>query len=139
MAIRADTIFAIARGGTGLHIANVNVAKYPDHSFASPDPDQPVDTSNHVWANYFLAAYKGVYEHLDARGIPRPPPSGLLVMVDGRVPTGSGLSSSAAFTCGTAIALLKLFGVQLTKVGSSKSLPQAVPCNSRHFSMSSGV
>ena len=75
---------------------------------------QSVDTASHAWGNYFLAAYKGLHEHLRSSGH-HVDLTGLSVMVDGQVPTGSGLSSSAAFTCGAAIALLKLYGIQMTK------------------------
>lgn len=44
---------------------------------------------NHAWGNYFLAAYKGVWEHLAAKGAPPPPPLGLQVMIHGTVPTGA--------------------------------------------------
>ena len=43
----------------------------------------------HNWGNYFVAAYKGVWEHLGARGLPAPQPVGLQVMVHGTVPTGA--------------------------------------------------
>ena len=42
----------------------------------------------HNWGNYFLAAYKGVFEHLAAKGQQLPAPVGLQVVVHGRVPTG---------------------------------------------------
>lgn len=75
---------------------------------------------------------QGAFEFLQSKGVPVPTPVGLQVMLHGLVPTGamhvpthcchahechagSGLSSSAAFTCSTAIALLALFDVSLTK------------------------
>ena len=54
----------------------------------------------HCWGNYFLAAYKGVFEHLAAKGQARPTPVGLQVVVHGRVPTGGRALTVGA---GTAI------------------------------------
>lgn len=48
----------------------------------------------HNWGNYFVAAYKGVWEHLAEKGLPAPPPCGLQVMVHGTVPTGGWVLSS---------------------------------------------
>lgn len=42
----------------------------------------------HNWGNYFVAAYKGVFEHLDGKGVLAPAPAGLQLMVHGTVPTG---------------------------------------------------
>mgnify|MGYP002395270939 FL=1 len=47
-----------------------------------------MDVGKHNWGNYFLAAYKGVFEHLAAKGQQLPAPVGLQVVVHGRVPTG---------------------------------------------------
>lgn len=44
----------------------------------------------HSWGNYFLAAYKGVFDHLEAKGERAPSLCGLQVVVHGRVPTGVG-------------------------------------------------
>jgi galactokinase len=57
------------------------------------------------WADYVL----GVVWALDAAG------SGLTLLVDGRVPLGAGLSSSAALECATAVALDALTGSGLSK------------------------
>lgn len=46
----------------------------------------------HNWGNYFVAAYKGVFEHLAAKGQPAPAPLGLQIMVHGTVPTGAGVA-----------------------------------------------
>jgi N-acetylgalactosamine kinase len=108
-------VVAIRRGGDALVLANLQAAAYPEVSF-SVDPAQAVDVGRHTWGNYFLGAYKGVYEHLAARGgAPPPPPVGLQVLVHGRVPTGSGLSSSAAIVCASALAVLGVHGLRLAK------------------------
>jgi N-acetylgalactosamine kinase len=116
MAIDLDTVVALRRGGGVLHLANVDSKRYPDVTFPI-DPSQEVNVGKHNWGNYFLSGYKGVYEHLAAykAGIPPPAPTGLQVMVHGRVPTGGGLSSSAAIVCSSALAVLAVNDVTLTK------------------------
>eukprot|EP01026_Neomeris_dumetosa_P043726 TRINITY_DN3672_c0_g4_i2.p2 TRINITY_DN3672_c0_g4~~TRINITY_DN3672_c0_g4_i2.p2 ORF type:complete len:149 (-),score=21.74 TRINITY_DN3672_c0_g4_i2:34-480(-) len=65
MAIQQDTIVAIAKrtGETKIVVSNLNSQKYGDVEF-EVDPKQTVNTENHTWANYFLAAYKGVLDVL---------------------------------------------------------------------------
>ncbi|KAK9826693.1 hypothetical protein WJX74_010258 [Apatococcus lobatus] len=109
MALRQDTIVAIRKAGDQLVITNIKSSEYPDYTF-SVDPSQKVDADNHAWANYYLAAYKGCFEYLESKG-KAPPPAGLQVMVDGIVPLGSGLSSSAAITCSSAFATLAAHGL----------------------------
>eukprot|EP00887_Chlorella_sp_A99_P000781 scaffold5.g781.t1 len=120
MALALDTVVAVRKGGDSLVISNLEGGKYPDMTFPA-DPDQArggcvaVDVGKHNWANYFLAAYKGVFEHLASKGDARPPLSGLQVMVHGRVPTGGGLSSSAAIVCASAMAVMHVHGIEFTK------------------------
>eukprot|EP00884_Botryococcus_braunii_P009664 jgi/Botrbrau1/1869/Bobra.146_1s0056.1 len=113
MAIKQDTIVAIRTAGNKLIITNVDKEKYPEATF-DLDPSQSVDTKHHHWGNYVLAAYKGVFEYLASKNI-EATPVGLEMMVDGVVPLGSGLSSSAALVCASSIAILASLGVQLTK------------------------
>eukprot|EP00775_Hariotina_reticulata_P013759 gene13759-13878_t len=110
MALKQDTIVAIRRGGDKLVVSNVESDKYPTVEF-STDSGQAVDTGKHTWANYFLSAYKGVFEHLAARGIAAPTAVGLQVMVHGVVPLGSGLSSSAAIVCSSSLAIAAALGL----------------------------
>lgn len=63
MAVARDTVVAICLAGTTIDVSNNDDALYPAYSFV-PDPSQLLDTENHVWANYALAAYKGVHDFL---------------------------------------------------------------------------
>lgn len=114
MALRLDTVVAIRRGGDKLMIANLDAEKFPPVEYGT-DPSQAVDVAHHVWGNYFLAAYKGVYDHLNKKGLEPPAPVGLQVMVHGVVPLAGGLSSSSAITCSSALAVLAVHGITLTK------------------------
>ncbi|KAG2454377.1 hypothetical protein HYH02_001400 [Chlamydomonas schloesseri] len=115
MAIRQDTVVAVRRvpGSSELVIGNVEGDKYPTQRFPA-DPDQAVDVANHSWANYFVSAYKGAFELLRAtrpEDVPQQA-AGLEVIVHGQVPTGSGLSSSAAIVCASMLAVLSAEGVK---------------------------
>eukprot|EP00271_Cylindrocystis_brebissonii_P007385 TRINITY_DN20841_c0_g1_i1.p1 TRINITY_DN20841_c0_g1~~TRINITY_DN20841_c0_g1_i1.p1 ORF type:complete len:524 (-),score=97.90 TRINITY_DN20841_c0_g1_i1:958-2529(-) len=122
MAIRQDTIVAIRRLDFGksdktvheLKIANVQGDKYPPVQYAA-DPFQTVDVANHLWSHYFLCGYKGVFDHMRSIGIKGGLNCGLEVLVDGIVPTGAGLSSSAALVCASAIAVMAVFEMAFTK------------------------
>ncbi|KAL4519598.1 hypothetical protein Ndes2526B_g01820 [Nannochloris sp. 'desiccata'] len=117
MAIALDTVVALRRSGTdSIDLSNLNSEKYQDVSFPI-NPSQEVNVGKHNWGNYFLGAYKGVYEHLSSpnSSAAPPPPTGLQVMVAGRVPTGGGLSSSAAIVCSSSLAILGAHGITLTK------------------------
>jgi N-acetylgalactosamine kinase len=58
------------------------------------------------WANYVKAGFQGVIDHFGKRGITADQLRGLDMVVDGRVPTAAGLSSSAALTVSSALALM---------------------------------
>ncbi|CAD7703581.1 unnamed protein product [Ostreobium quekettii] len=109
MAIHQDTVVALRVGGDTLQIHNTQQEQYPAKDFPV-DPKQAVDVKQHTWANYFVAAYKGVYDYISDKGMEAPAPSGLQVMIDGRVPTGSGLSSSSALVCASALGVLAVHG-----------------------------
>ncbi|KAF4394957.1 hypothetical protein F8388_017685 [Cannabis sativa] len=59
--------------------------------------------------------YKGYYEYAKSKGIKVDEPVGLDILVDGTVPTGSGLSSSAAFVCSSTISIMAAFDVNFPK------------------------
>ena len=68
-----------------------------------------VKPSEKHWPNYIL----GIVDQLQKRNKSI---SGFNVVVDGDVPVGAGLSSSAAVECATAFALNELFNLKLTKL-----------------------
>jgi len=107
-----DTKVAIARGGDALTLINLNREAYPDASFAA-DPSQAMPAT-HSWGSYFLAAYKGVADYCAAKNIAFVP-TGLRAVVHGTVPLGSGLSSSAALVCASALAILAAHGLSPPK------------------------
>ncbi|ERN03312.1 galactokinase [Amborella trichopoda] len=137
MAIRQDTIIAIRKheseeAAKVLTISNVN-DKYTTCTYPA-DPDQNIDLKDHKWGHYFICGYKGYYEFAKSKGIDVGVPVGLDVLVDGIVPTGSGLSSSAAFVCSATIAIMTVFDVNFLK----KEVAQLTCDCERHIGTQSG-
>ncbi|GMH39172.1 hypothetical protein BSKO_07070 [Bryopsis sp. KO-2023] len=133
MAITKDTVVAIrVTDQEELVISNINGEKYPVNKFGA-DPNQAVNVAEHSWGNYFLAAYKGVHEYLNSKkdGVPI---RGLQVLVDGCVPTGSGLSSSSAFVCAASLALLGVYG----KTAPKQDVAEFTCTCERHVGTESG-
>nr|KYP52611.1 Galactokinase [Cajanus cajan] len=135
MAIRQDTIMAIRRNESEkvLKIANVNGGKYSVCTYHA-DPLQEIDLRNHKWGHYFICGYKGFYDYAKLKGVNVGEPIGLDVLVDGIVPTGSGLSSSAAFVCSSTIAIMAAFDVNFPK----KEIAQVTCDCERHIGTQSG-
>ena len=116
MAIAADVIIAVSiskhtsENTVSLSIANVEGEKFKSEKFGFPlDGDVEIDASAHIWTNYFKAGLHG------AMGLLRQKrknftPCSMKVLVDGNVPAGGGLSSSAAFVCASALAVLRANG-----------------------------
>ncbi|KAH7839221.1 hypothetical protein Vadar_001418 [Vaccinium darrowii] len=65
--------------------------------------------------------YTGYYGYAKSKGQDVGVPVGLDVMIDGTVPTGSGLSSSAAFVCSSTIAIMAAFDVNFPKLTTEAS------------------
>lgn len=119
MAIVLDTIVLIRQNHETQEITlrNMDSEVYGEQRYPIC-PDQEVDTNKHTWGSYVIGAYKGVFEHLRKHHPEsEPEPVGLDILVDGRVPTGSGLSSSAAIVCSSALAILRVLGVPRLRKG----------------------
>jgi galactokinase len=72
-----------------------------------------VAPSDNAWPNYIL----GVVAQLQKNGYQ---PGGFNLVIDGDVPLGAGLSSSAAVECATAFALNELFSLHIVKMDMVK-------------------
>ena len=117
MAILADILIAVSASPVDpaakeahFSIADIDTEKYPSAHFTiAKGGDVDIDPSNHSWSNYFKAGCKGAIELL-TKTEPSFRPHSMRVLVDGIVPAGGGLSSSAAFVCASALAVLRAHG-----------------------------
>lgn len=92
-----------------IRIANVN-SRFPaeDIEYASASDGPTIDPKAHSWVNYFKAGLKGVLDQLPQAA--KSQAIDLKIMVDGNVPPGGGLSSSAAMVVASALATLQAYG-----------------------------
>ena len=139
MAVTVDLVMAIAvRSDNRVRIANVQSEKFPSREFDIPAGGEiPIDASSLEWSNYFKAGLRGGSELLQKlRKLSGPFQSiGMDIMVDGTVPAGGGLSSSAAFVCASALGVLKANGEQ--KV-DKKELTEVAIVSERSVGVNSG-
>lgn len=111
-AVSVDVIMAVkvvpaSAAGTTIKIANVAPEKFPAREFAVPhDSDIEIDPKKHEWVNYFKAGLLGALKFLRKENGSLVPAS-MEILVDGNVPPGGGISSSAAFVCASALAVMK--------------------------------
>ncbi|CAI2180591.1 17552_t:CDS:1 [Funneliformis geosporum] len=120
MAISRDVLIAVdiihegEENDTKVRIANVLNEKYPPRNWEYEGKEKIVEIEVKEgiseWGNYSKSAYKGIVQHLSLDK-----PKGMYLLVDGNVPPGSGLSSSAAFICSVCIATCFSNDVILTK------------------------
>ena len=68
-----------------------------------------IKTTTLGWPNYIL----GVIDQIQKTGVEL---GGCNLLIDGDIPIGAGLSSSAALECATLFAFNELFGLHLTKI-----------------------
>lgn len=118
MAITADVIMAVsttpvAHGASTctIKIANVDASKFAASEFdVALHSDVEIDAAKFEWTNYFKSGLRGALGLLrDKRGKDFEAVN-MEIMVDGTVPVGGGLSSSAAVVTTSALAVLKANG-----------------------------
>lgn len=80
--------------------------QYNEHCVVNAEDIKPVKGS---WTNYVL----GVVDRLIERGHPI---SGFNMVIDGDIPAGAGLSSSAAMECAVCLTLSELFNLKLSRL-----------------------
>ncbi|CEI97872.1 hypothetical protein G6F70_005104 [Rhizopus microsporus] len=114
MAIERDVVIAgaVTDEDTKVRIANVNSTKYHAREFDYEGKEKVVsiDSTKLEWSNYFKCGYKGILEKFQLDK-----PKGLFLLVDGTVPAGGGLSSSAAFVCASALAVITANKLTISK------------------------
>ncbi|KAI0193172.1 galactokinase [Astrocystis sublimbata] len=113
MAITPDVIIAVSTdvapavdGTYRIRIANVDEQSYATREFDIPHAEVEIDATRHEWTNYFKSGLRGALELLRKKHGADFKPSGMQVLVDGTVPAGGGLSSSAAFVSASALAVM---------------------------------
>lgn len=120
-ALRVDVLIAVKavktqNEGATVKLSNINDAKFPAQEFTVPvNGDIEIDASKQEWANYFkaglLVALKFLREKIHGESFV---PSSIKALVDGNVPPGGGISSSAAFVCASALAVVKAHGYDIS-------------------------
>ena len=91
-----------------IKVGNVNDQKYPSSTISiPPDSEVHIDKKKHEWSNYFKAGLGGALRFLKKQQEGSFRPRSMEILVDGNVPAGGGLSSSAAFVCASALAVMK--------------------------------
>ncbi|KAK2063114.1 galactokinase [Colletotrichum caudatum] len=120
MAITADAILAFSVVDTPagsetftLRVANAQSDKYPARTLEVPVAgDVPIDAEVHEWSNYFKSGLRGALGLLRRKRGDGFRPKGMDILMDGTVPVGGGLSSSAAFVSASALAVMLANGEQ---------------------------
>lgn len=119
MAITADALLAVSTslsptkpGTYKIQIANVQDAKFPSHEFDIPYDAVDIDATVHEWTNYFKSGLRGALELLRKKHGADLKPKSMKILMDGTVPAGGGLSSSAAFVSASALAVMVANGEQ---------------------------
>jgi len=120
MAITADCLIAVSTDGgrdsssSGgststykLQLANVQDQKFPRREFDLPcGGDVEIDATVHEWTNYFKSGLRGALELLRNKHGATFRPASMQILMDGSVPAGGGLSSSAAVTTTSALSVM---------------------------------
>jgi galactokinase len=112
MAITADALLAVSTFDNSssnsfkIKVSNVLSSKFPSHEFDIPYDDVEIDAKVHEWTNYFKSGLRGALEVLRKKHGAGFKPKSLEVLMDGTVPAGGGLSSSAAFVSASALAVM---------------------------------
>lgn len=145
MAIAADVLIAVGTPSpdnkTGnpdaaiITMHNIDPHKHPSSQCTIPSTGSAaIDASKHEWTNYFKAGLNGALSLL-RRESPSFFPCSMNILADGTVPAGGGLSSSAAFVCASALAVLRANGRETVQ---KKELVELAIVSERAVGVNSG-
>lgn len=113
MAITADALLAVSSSPAAskdtfkIKIRNVKGDKFPAKEFdVATRGEVEIDSTKFEWTNYFKSGLKGALELLRKKKGDSFTPVDMEIVMDGSVPVGGGLSSSAAFVSASALAVM---------------------------------
>ena len=138
--IAADVVIAVSAyptsdGPARFQLESIHADKFEPRTFTlEPDGTVVIDAEQHHWTNYFKAGLRGAFDHL-AKTKHDFMPMSMSVLVDGTVPAGGGLSSSAALVCASALSVLFANGVNEL---SKRSLVELAIASERSVGVNSG-
>lgn len=89
-----------------IQIANVDGERFPARDFDIAYAVVDIDATKSEWSNYFRSGLRGALELLHKKYGAGFKPKSMRVLMDGTVPAGGGLSSSAAFVSASALAVM---------------------------------
>lgn len=142
MAITADAILAVSthlpspkEGTFRIQIANVQDSKFKSREFDIPYDSVDIDSTVHEWTNYFKSGLRGALELLRKRHGQGFKPKSMQILMDGTVPAGGGLSSSAAFVTASTLAVMAANGEQTV---DKKELTELAIVSERAVGVNSG-
>lgn len=117
MAITPDVIIAVSTdvapstdGTYKIKIGNVDDQRFSAREFDIPHSEVEIDATKHEWTNYFKSGLRGALELLRKKYGADFKPKSMQVLMDGTVPAGGGLSSSAAVVSASALAVMTANG-----------------------------
>lgn len=113
MGITPDVIIAVSTdvapstdGTFKIKIGNVDDQRFSAREFDIPHSEVEIDATKHEWTNYFKSGLRGALELLRKKHGSDFKPKSMQVLMDGTVPAGGGLSSSAAVVSASALAVM---------------------------------
>ncbi|KAF2148198.1 Galactokinase [Myriangium duriaei CBS 260.36] len=140
MAVEQDVLIAVAispssSGTPKIRLANLDGSRFPSQEFnLNSDGSVEIDSSKLDWGNYFKAGLRGATELLRKLG-----KDGLKADLDvvatGTVPAGGGMSSSAAFVCASALAVVRAAGLEEVE---KRALVETAVVSERSVGVNSG-
>ncbi|CAG8970743.1 hypothetical protein HYALB_00001526 [Hymenoscyphus albidus] len=142
MAITTDVLLAVRvteEGTTSDHytikVSNVQGDKFVAREFQIPFDTVDIDSKVHEWTNYFKSGLRGALELLRVKRGNNVKPVSMEILMDGTVPAGGGLSSSAAFVSASALAVMYANG---EKSVDKKELTELAIVSERAVGVNSG-
>lgn len=143
MAITADAILAVHAKPVSrdartfkIRIANFQDDKFPSQEFSFPLDDEIfIDATKFEWTNYFKSGLRGALELLRKKHGDDFRPCDMDLLMDGNVPVGGGLSSSAAVVSTSSLAVMVANG---EKSVDKKQLTELAIVSERAVGVNSG-